>query len=308
MSNNKTPQTESELNEIFKEVGIEDKNFQRVYAYYKKCFKEEYDSEYKDWTEEDYEETGESAHTSALFVTNLYLETFLREKSKGHDDEWSHAAAASLEDDETTYGIIYNNLFKSNPELAVKELLILSKSFGGDKLFEKHYLLLFEIGEMFSDPAERAQNYSKIYKEEIAKGKTEIYSHQYAYLISMDGYHEIYCEEYAFAFDKAISETKSEVYANIYAERYASAISDFKIRYGISENENALLYEIEEVNGYMNAWEYSEKHQLKDFHRFAEIYENVHLNTVFLSKGKYKESKEEIDSSILKEALQRFNK
>jgi UDP-glucose 6-dehydrogenase len=47
---------------------------------------------------------------------------------------------------------------------------------------------------------------------------------------------------------------------------------------------------------------------LKDFHRFTEIYENVHLNTVFLCAGRPEENQEDVDSRILKEALNRFNK
>jgi hypothetical protein len=47
--------------------------------------------------------------------------------------------------------------------------------------------------------------------------------------------------------------------------------------------------------------------QLKDFERFASIYENVHLNTYFADAGWPDGDKEEIDKAILEKALAKFN-
>jgi hypothetical protein len=148
----------------------------------------------------------------------------------------------------------------------------------------------------------------KIYKEQLAKGKSEVYAHHYSDLMANGEYHEIYCEEYAFAYDKAISENKSSEYASVFANKYASELVDIKRRYGISEDEEMIDFAIEKVNAYMKAWQYGEENQLKDFELFAEIYENIHLNTCFLDDITENKSSEEFDKLVLEKTLERFNK
>lgn len=50
------------------------------------------------------------------------------------------------------------------------------------------------------------------------------------------------------------------------------------------------------------------KNQLKDFNRFAEIYENEHLNAYFPDEIIENKSLEETDSLVLEKTLERFNK
>jgi hypothetical protein len=101
------------------------------------------------------------------------------------------------------------------------------KSFGGDELFEKHYLFLFEIGEGWNNPQEIALKYSRIYKQQIAKGKNEIFAHQYADLMSSNEYVEIYYKKYAYAYDEALSEGKSKEYAVLFADMYGDGAANY---------------------------------------------------------------------------------
>lgn len=307
MIDKKTPHAEVHLIEIFKEKGLNEKHFPKLYAYYKLCFEELYEDEYKNWTEEDYLETGDSAHKGALEVTDLFIEAFLEEKAKGHGDEWSFAVAGCSDEGEILYHIVYDSIKKTNPELANEELIIRSRSFDGDENFIKHYILLFENGGGYSDSAENAKKYSEIYKEKIAEGKSAVYAQEYARLKSSGIYYIIFCEEYAFAFDKAINEGKSELYATEFAEVYGEALVDIKRRYGISEDEEQIDFAIENVNVYMTVWEYNEEHKLKDFKRFAAIYKNIHFDTYYPNEGSPEGSKEEIDNKILEKALKQYN-
>jgi hypothetical protein len=306
MSNKKTAHTEAELIEIFKKDNIDTKYNEKFITYYQSCFNELYE-DHKDWNDDDWRD-GDSVQASALWCTNYFIKRYLELMAKGHGEEWAHELAHTAEEGERAVFFVYSDLSAINPELAKKELLIHAKSFGYDEYFEKHFIFLFEE---VADPVgriESAKNYSRIYKEQLSKGKSEIYAHHYADLISYGDYNEIYCEEYAFAFDKAISENKNENYAIVYADKYGSALVNIKGRYGISDDEEMIDFAIQKVNAYMKAWEYGTENKLVDFNRFAEIYENVYLNTFYSESKDFNKSESEIEKQVLEEVLKRFNK
>lgn len=306
MSDKKTPHTESELIAIFKQENIEEKYYTKFLAYYKTCFDEFY-SDMKDYEDDDFDE-GDSIQTIALRSANRFIKPYLDLIKKGHGEEWAQELATSAEDGERAIYFSHSELESVNPELAKKELQIHSESLGGDEYFVKHYLYLFEVLDKVEGRIEKARYYSEIYKEQLAKGKSDIYAHQFADLKADGDFHEIYCEEYAFAYDKAIFESKDDEYARKFAEKYAYALTDIKRRYGISDDEEAIDFAIEKVNAYMKAWEYNEVHELKDFKRFAVIYQNIHLNTYYADEGMPDGSIEDIDKGILLEALEQFNR
>ncbi len=306
MSDKKTAHTEAELIKLFKQDGIAEQYFSKFLAYYKICFDDAYE-DYKDWEDNDWDE-GDSVQASALWCTNRFIKPYLELTAKGHGEEWAHEIAHSAEEGEKAIFFTHADLHAINPELARKELLIHAKSLGGDVFFEKHYIFLFEVVAEPEGRIETAQQYSKIYKEEIAKGKSAVYAHQYADLISEGEFHETYCKEYAFAFDKAIGKNKSNEYAKVFADKYANSLVDIKMRYGISEDQEMIDFAIEKVNAFMKAWEYAKEHRLNDFNRFAEIYENEHFNVYFPNEIAPDWSIEELDKLVLEKTLARFNK
>ena len=306
MSIKKTAHTETELLAIFKQDGNDEKYFSKFLEYYKVSF-DELLEDHKNWTDDDFDE-GDSVQASALWCANDYIQKYIKLIKKGHGQEWAHKMAHTAEDGERAVYFVHSDLETINPELAKEELLIHTKALGGDEYFEKHYLLLFEVQAEPKGRIETAQNYSRIFKEQLAKGKSEIYAHHYADYRADGIYNEIYCEEYAFAFDKAISENKSEEYAREYANKYASELVDIKARYGISDDEEMIDFAIEKVNAYMKAWEYGKEHPLKDFKRFAEIYENEHLNIYFPNEIIVEKCIEELDKLVLEKTLEKFNK
>lgn len=306
MINKKTAHSEAELIEIFTKDNIDPKYFNKFITYYHSCFDELYE-DHKDWNEDEWPE-GDSVQASALWSTNNYIKRYLEHIALGHGEEWAHEMAYTNAEGEKAVFCVYTDLSASNPEIAKKELLIHAKSFGYDEHFVKHFIFLFEE---VADPVgriETAKNYSKIYKEQLSKGKSKIYAHHYADLISCGDYNEIYCKEYAFAFDKAISENKNENYALVYADKYGSALVNIKGRYGISNDEEMIGFAIQKVNAYMKAWEYATENKLVDFKRFAEIYENVYLNTLHSESKDFNKSKAEFEKQVLEEVLNRFNK
>ena len=306
MSIKKTAHTETELLAIFKQDGNDEKYFSKFLEYYKVSFDELFE-ENKEWTDDDFDE-GDSVQASALWCANDYIQKCIKLIEKGHGQEWAHEMAHTAEDGERAVYFVHSDLETINPELAKKELLIHTKALGGDEYFEKHYLLLFEVQAEPKGRIETAQNYSRIFKEQLAKGKSEIYAHHYADYRADGTYNEIYCEEYAFAFDNAISENQNNDYAREYADKYASALVDIKRRFGISDDEEMIDFAIDKVNIYMKAWQYARKNPLKDFDRFAEIYENVYLSRCFPNEIPENISTDEFDKIVLEKTLERFNK
>ncbi len=73
------------------------------------------------------------------------------------------------------------------------------------------------IGECLDDPEEKAEVYSKIYKEQVFLGKSEIFAHHYASQIAFAFNNEAYCFSFAKYFEEAIQNGKSEQYAFSYA-------------------------------------------------------------------------------------------
>jgi hypothetical protein len=279
MSHLRTAHTTTELTAIFEERGILEKYFDQFLMYYKTRF-EELLKENEQYKDEDFAE-GESVQLDALFSTMLHTDCIMKEITKGHGDEWAFAIADCSEEDERAHRLVYSDLRNSNPELAKKELLILCKSYAGDEFFEKHFISKFEEGCDYFRYSERASKYSEIYKKKLAEGKSKNYAHQYADLMSSEEFNTIYCEDYAYAYDKAIIEGKSEEYAILFADQYGSALVDIKSRYAISDDEEMLNFAIERVNIFMKAWEHNQELQLTNFARFAEMYEQIHLNTYY---------------------------
>jgi hypothetical protein len=297
---------EDELIEIFKQKGIVEKYYPIFIERYNNWFLELI-HQYRNYKDESFEEN-ESVQSGALYLTNSYIEVFLAEIAKGHGERWSHYAADSCEDDKINVFEAYNKLSKENLELAKEELLIHCKLIDTDELFVKHYMYLFEIGEGMSNPTEEAKTYSRVYKNQISKGKSEIFAHEYAYWIADDTYHDIYCAEYAYAYDKAICENKSKDYARLFADKYASEVGDIKIRWGKDADEDAIEFAIQNVNAYMKAWEYGKEHQISDLEKFISTYQNAYFNTYYTNDGISTKKQEIIEQMSLEKALLKFNK
>ncbi|MFC2176189.1 hypothetical protein ACFLR1_04395 [Bacteroidota bacterium] len=305
MKDKKTAHTETELVAIFNQNNIEEKFRSEFIAYYKHCFDELY-GDMKNFKDDDFDED-DSIQASALMLTNEYIERYLELIAQGHGEEWAHQVADSAENLERSTCYAFWSLRSTNLDLAKNELLIHCKTLGGDTFFEKHYLFLVEGIQDPDQVKRKAKAYSEIFKREISMGKSEVYAHEYAVLMADGEYHEIYCKEFAFAYDKAINQNKSTDYAHLYADKYGDAVVNIKRRYEYDDEEEAIDFAVEKVNAYMLAWEYGKSNKLKDFQRFAAIYEHVHLNTYYADEGRPLGSKEEIDKGILERTLDKFN-
>jgi hypothetical protein len=162
-----------------------------------------------------------------------YFKKFDNEIQKGHSIEWSSFYAESIEDPFTE---TYKHIKKINPELARKELEIHCKAMKRDDLYTKIFIYLMDNGFAFDNPDKMAETYSKIYKEQILAGKSEIFANKYADLIVVDKYKNFASFVEASEYEKAFNATKLKEYAYDYSE----AISDFIVRH-FSSYEIAII-------------------------------------------------------------------
>jgi hypothetical protein len=179
MENNKRKRhTEEELKIIFNQENI-DKNYLSLFlSYYKICFDELYE-DWKDWKDEEFE-TDDSVQSSALNVAKMRIKNYAEQIAKGHGEEWAQIIVNNSEEGERAIYFAYQDLMKTNSELAKKELVIHCKHLGEDEYFEKYYIYLFEIICDINNRIEKAREYSKLFKVQIANGKSKEYAHSHA--------------------------------------------------------------------------------------------------------------------------------
>ena len=293
----KKSHTKDELVDLYAQMKYPMEYFIKFESNYQKCYSELF-SDMKDFEDDDFNDKDETIGGIALQFATRYVNKFMAQLDKGHSEEWAHLVAESIEDNNSL--IIANAYNSMNPELAKQELRLYCKSLGGDEFFEKHYLFLFEIGESWNNPLETAMEYSRIYKQQIAKGKSETFAHHYADLMSGNEYVEIYCQKYAYAYDKALSEGKSKEYAELFAGMYGDGAAN----HGEREDRDIPDFWEEKVFGYMKGWEYATNNNLSN--DFIGIYENVYLNTVYADEPE-KISWDRLEEYILEEALKKYN-
>ena len=306
MEDKKWRPSENELIEIFKQQGIDSKYQNKFLDYYNSCFDDLF--EYEKDCDNDYWKEGDSIHETSLSFTKEDLTKYIELINKGHSEKWSDSLACTIEEGEAAIFHTHSDLQKVDKNLAQKDLVIYTKSLGGDALFEKYYLYLFAELDDVDGRIEKARKYSKIYKEEIAKGKTEIYADKYADFLAEGEFCKTYCEQYAFAFDKAVSENRTDYYTKVYAKKYAECLTDILGDRNAVNDNKMLSFATEQVSAYMYAWEYAKENKIENFDVFASIYETVHLNTYFAGTYKNDFNKSEFNQQVLKETLENFTK
>ncbi len=169
-------------------------------------------------------------------------EKYDNEMSKGHSEQWSKLYANNIEKHQHAFNQTYKTIYETSPEQAFKELEIHCKAMGADELYTKHFISLMALDPL-SNPDKQAAIYSKTYKEQIEKGKSEIFAHHYSDLMGTESDSEIYCFAEATEYEKAIGSSFSEKYAEAFAMQIAEYIANHYSNY--NEAINDVLYKME---------------------------------------------------------------
>lgn len=289
------------INEIVKVKNFDDVTFSEFIRFLDNCLAQ--DEKYGIDEKEDHQ-------ASTLKYVNEYIDEFISERRKGFSLEWvkEFVHNSFFEGNQNSSALAYDSIKKINLLQAQKDLELYAKLTNRDNLFVNHFIYILEMDVPNTTPSveEQADKYSRIYKKQIQKGKSEIFAHKYSELFTK--YHEIYCEDYALAYEKAITENKSFEYADTFATKYANELVEVKRRVGLHDDYELINFKIEKVNGYMKGWEYAKNLEMKDCERFLKIYEDA-LQTYFNDdKELIKVTAEEIDKAVLEIALKRYNR
>lgn len=233
--------TNTELIEIYTNHKGDNLHAEYFIAVYENAFEDFYENQ-------DWEDENESVKEHTLkFCLKLYLPIFLKYLKIGHHPIWANEIADSAEDEAKAIIITYHKLKKENPELAKKELEIYVNSLSNDESFIKYYIFLMEH-DFEKNLEERAFNYVKIFKEQIANGKSEIYAHEYADCsVSTMRYSKSYCEAYAFGFDESIKAGKDENLSRIFANKFSDFVVNGFLNYINDSDLNLLESTLEEM-------------------------------------------------------------
>ncbi len=153
--------------------------------------------------DEDCDDT--SLEGSYLELSKQYMDIFIKQVNIGHSLEWAERYAFCW-DENNSIDSVYSELAIINKRLAIREIQIHAKIYGKDPYFEGFFVeLLSEYGNHYSDEEiERyASNYSKLYQQEIASGKSVCYAKRYAESAAFDKYVEEYCRIMADIYEYA---------------------------------------------------------------------------------------------------------
>lgn len=270
-------------------------------------FIKHYQKTYEEFEEtQDWEDENESVEDHALnYCLKYYLPIFLKYLKIGHGPIWSNEIAESVEDEPQAILDTYHKIKKENPVLAKSEIELYAESLSKDKLFIKYYLFLMNHDYLI-DVEERAFNYVKIFNEQIALGKSEVYSHEYSDLMVSKIYTKIFCEAYAFSYDDSHKKNKSKKYSVLYADKFADYVANNYSELSETKEDEDFIFFHERIIGIMKAWEYTEINKTTNGNTFIDIYEAEHINTYFSENSNSEMTNEEKDSFVLKKTLEKF--
>jgi hypothetical protein len=138
----------------------------------------------------------------------------------GHCEEWAYLVADTYKGGEQALFTTYHKLNLENPKLAKEELLIHCKFLNADELFTNYLMMVFDEKLDLEYPIKRTNKYVIIYKKQVKLGKSPVYAHQYADLLTSKKYTEDYCHSFAkyYVYSLSTGQTKKE--ALLYASQY----------------------------------------------------------------------------------------
>jgi len=255
----------------------------------------------------------EEEDTAAYLLTFPVEHTkyYAKRRNDGFSIAWSrkYAENKSLGDTNNLLMYCYEASEEQDKQQADADLITYFKVTKRDQLFIDYLLKQMSIGNRFGKRSieKDVEEFVSNYNEQISKGKSKLYAYQYADWL-IDGYHPIFCEDYAFIYEESINKGKSEKYAKEYANEYASKLVDVKRRYGISDDEESLDWAKSNAKAHINAWEYANENELKSCGKFIECYKRAYLDTLYSDDPNEWKKIEQCEKIALDKALNEYER
>ena len=241
-----------------------------------------------------------------------YANDFSEKVKEGFSAIWSktYAEYTSFDEVRNLLPYCFEESSKVSSEIGLKDLKLYCNLKYDDQLIKDYLIRMGTTSDLYSlnGVENTALDFSKYYREKIEKGMSDIYAFQYADLMAEDYYHKIYCEEYAFAYEKAIINGKDKEYATTYAAKYGSELVDIKRRAFIYDDEEMLDFARKKAEAYINAWEYIRDNKLSNIKTFYADYERAYLNAMHPDDPSEWKTVEECEKVAEQKAMKEYNK
>lgn len=120
---------------------------------------------------------------TALDLSKQFIKNITGQLALGHGLEWANLYAYYCPDEDKVVYFVYRDLKKQDENLALTEVRTHANSFGKDKFFENFYVELVTVYDTDYSDVEleyHSSQYSKIFHQSIAEGKSLCYAQKYA--------------------------------------------------------------------------------------------------------------------------------
>ncbi|MDA3884796.1 MAG: hypothetical protein PF638_04300 [Candidatus Delongbacteria bacterium] len=319
--------TDAELKDLLIEKGIKEEECHFFMKHYEIAFND-FSTEQYESIEEKEEMAGKPFKDIVLdFVFNHCLKPFNKQIKLGHSKEWvfKYIDKNYSSEDIRAFLDIYKYFLGIDKELAMKELKVYCKNYNNDEKFLEYLLKQFSEGEYEPYQFGKADKYSKVYKEQIEKGKPQLYSDKYADFAA-NAKSPIECHIYAKICEKLIMKGKSESHAEYFAWIYFENIGKDLHLYSAEGSITGCFVENDRDDDDFNpegmknyfyqnavaevyASNYTLKNRIENGQKFIEKYKGnyfgIHSKNERENNGK---SEEQLHELALKETLDEFQK
>lgn len=188
----------------------------------------------------------EDHENSSLDYATEYIDEVVKERNKGFSITWAkeYAIIKILEVNRNPPAMAYWAVKKVDAAQALKDIQLYGKLTNRDELFVKHFVHLLTVDVPNVSPSVEEQSivYSKIFMEQITKGKSEAFAFKYASTKAEGAFTEIGCYTVAAEYEKATTSG----YPLEYAEAIADEMSEY-IANHFNNYEEALTDELVEM-------------------------------------------------------------
>lgn len=259
----------------------------------------------------DVDDDEETPSVRALnFNLEYYLPIFLKHLNEGHSSKWAHEIAFSCEERDSTIYNTYHEIKKIDSLWAQNELIILCKSKGiTDPMQVNYYIYMFDNGYEFERAIERSATYIDIFKRELAKGKSFLYSQVYANEKADGQYNDTYCRAYAWAFEQTVLKNKSENFRNIFLDEFAGVIAENyrDLEEAMNDDEDFSFF-INPIIAEAQANDYIKTHEVENPKKFKTLYVDIFVDFNCHDESPLLQIDKDIDVEVLKMTLDRMKK
>ena len=180
-----------------------------------------------------------------------YVDEVEKERKKGFGLSWAKEFAyiKLREENLNPPSLAYYEVSKADPPQATLDLELYATISNKDADFLRHFKRLIEtdVPNTSPSPEEQAIAYSKIYKEQLQKGRSNVFADKYADIKAISKYTELGCYAEAAEYEKALEAGYSNNFAEVFALKMSNYIANYFSNYEDCLKDELVLLKAKEL-------------------------------------------------------------